>query len=90
MNKGRIENFGKPYDLLNDDRTILNGLVNSLEKSEKEKLIEMARKAYENSRKDYSIEQELPQAYITEDSKISTEMYRDNNLENESLLPKNV
>lgn len=50
MDKGRIENFGRPYDLLNDENTVLYRLVNSLENLEKEKLIEMAKKSYEKNK----------------------------------------
>ena len=49
MSQGRIENFGRPYDLIKDESTILHDLVYTLEKAEREKLIEMAKRSIEGS-----------------------------------------
>ena len=45
LNKGKLENFGSPYDLINDDSTILHNLIKSLSKTEAEKLTELAKNA---------------------------------------------
>lgn len=45
MDKGKIESFGAPIDLLNNEKTILHDLVYSLDKTEKNKLIEIAQKS---------------------------------------------
>jgi hypothetical protein len=47
MNRGKIENFGRPYELLMNSKTILHGLVYSLDKHEREKLIDIAKRIYE-------------------------------------------
>ena len=45
MSKGKIENFGPPYDLLMDKKTIFYELIHNLEKSETIRLIQMAKKS---------------------------------------------
>ena len=50
LNRGKIENFGTPYELLMDNKTILHGLVYSLENKEKERLISIAKKAFNLSK----------------------------------------
>lgn len=45
MNAGRIENFGRPYELIENGTGIFNEMLNSLDKPEKERLIEIAKKA---------------------------------------------
>ena len=45
LNKGKIENFGVPIDLINDESTILFNLIQSLDKAEQEKLIEIAKES---------------------------------------------
>jgi hypothetical protein len=47
MNQGRIENFARPYELLMDSKTILHGLVYSLDKQKRDKLIDLAKKQYD-------------------------------------------
>ena len=51
MNQGRVVNFGRPYELIQDESTILHDLVFSLDKQEREKLVEMAKKAFRNQRR---------------------------------------
>ena len=45
LSKGKLENFGRPIDLINDESSILHDLVFSLEKSERDSLIKSAEKA---------------------------------------------
>lgn len=45
MDKGNVESVGRPYDLIKDKTTILHDLVHSLDKSESERLIEIAKKS---------------------------------------------
>lgn len=45
MNNGRIENFERPYNLIMDETSILYEMLNSLDKMEKERLIEMAKRS---------------------------------------------
>jgi hypothetical protein len=45
LSKGKIENFGPPYDLLMDKKTIFYELIHNLEKSETIRLIQMAKKS---------------------------------------------
>ena len=45
MDEGRLIDFGKPIDLINDKSTILHDLVNSLDKNEASKLTQIARLA---------------------------------------------
>nr|UOU03342.1 ATP-binding cassette subfamily C4-4-1 [Brachionus rubens] len=51
LSQGKVQNFGRPYELIEDETSVLHDLVNALDKQEREKLIEMAKKAYKNSRK---------------------------------------
>ncbi|CAF0703150.1 unnamed protein product [Brachionus calyciflorus] len=51
--KGHIQSFGRPYDLINDEETILHDLVYSLDKQERDKLIEMAKNSYISNHSDY-------------------------------------
>lgn len=44
LNKGKLENFGHPYDLILDKTTIFNELIFSLDSAERTKLIEIAKK----------------------------------------------
>nr|UOU03343.1 ATP-binding cassette subfamily C4-4-2 [Brachionus rubens] len=46
LSQGKVQNFGRPYELIEDETSILHDLVNALDKQEREKLIEMAKKAY--------------------------------------------
>ena len=43
-----MENFDKPYKLILDHKTILHHLVYSLDKLERDKLIEIAKNVYNN------------------------------------------
>ena len=45
MNNGRVENFQRPYKMILDETSILFEMLNSLEKGEKERLIEIAKSA---------------------------------------------
>jgi hypothetical protein len=45
MNNGRIENFGRPYDMIMDETSLLSELLRSLEQTERERLIDMAKKS---------------------------------------------
>lgn len=49
MKSGRIESFGKPYDMITDELSPLNEMLNSLEKFERDRLIEIARNAANSS-----------------------------------------
>lgn len=49
MNSGRIESFGKPYDMITDQLSPLSEMLNSLEKFERDRLIEIARNAANSS-----------------------------------------
>jgi len=44
LNKGKLENFDHPYDLILDKTTIFNELIFSLDSAERTKLIEIAKK----------------------------------------------
>lgn len=44
MNNGKIENFGRPFDLLHDEKSVLYELVTHLDKSERDKLVEISKK----------------------------------------------
>ena len=44
MSKGKIENFGRPIDLIKDESSILHELVYSLPPKEIKKLVEIAEK----------------------------------------------
>ena len=44
MSKGKLENFGRPIDLINDESSILHELINSLDNSERNHLINIANK----------------------------------------------
>ena len=46
LNRGKIENFSVPYELLMDNKTILHSLVYSLEDKEKDRLIRIAEKNF--------------------------------------------
>ena len=45
MNNGRIENFGRPYDMIMDETSLLSELLKSLEQTERERLIDIAKKS---------------------------------------------
>lgn len=49
MNNGRIENFARPYDMILDESSLLNEMLKSLDKYERERLIEIARNAANSS-----------------------------------------
>ena len=51
LNKGKIENFAPPYDLVMDKKTIFYELIHNLEKSESTRLIQMAKKATKSPEK---------------------------------------
>ncbi|CAF0703154.1 unnamed protein product [Brachionus calyciflorus] len=51
LSQGKVQNFGRPYELIEDESTILHDLVFSLDKQERDKLIEMAKKAFKNCRR---------------------------------------
>ena len=44
LSKGKLENFGRPIDLINDESSILHELINSLDNSERNHLINIANK----------------------------------------------
>lgn len=46
MSFGKLENFGHPHELLQDDKSIFHDLVYSLEEAETKKLVEIAEKLY--------------------------------------------
>nr|QNH67886.1 ATP-binding cassette transporter subfamily C member 4 X3 [Brachionus rotundiformis] len=48
LSQGRVVNFGRPYELIEDDTTILHDLVFSLDKHERVKLIDVAKEKYIN------------------------------------------
>ena len=58
MDKGNVVDIGKPYDLIKDKTTILYDLVKSLDKSESDRLIEIAKKTY-NHTNEQSIHKKL-------------------------------
>ncbi len=43
LNKGKLENFGHPYDLILDKKTIFHQLIFSLDADERKKLIEISK-----------------------------------------------
>lgn len=49
MNNGRIESFARPYDMILDESSLLNEMLKSLDKYERERLIEIARNAANSS-----------------------------------------
>nr|QNH67887.1 ATP-binding cassette transporter subfamily C member 4 X4 [Brachionus rotundiformis] len=51
LSQGRVVNFGRPYELIEDDTTILHDLVFSLDKQERDKLVDMAKKSFKNQRR---------------------------------------
>nr|APD26522.1 ATP-binding cassette transporter subfamily C member 4 X4 protein [Brachionus koreanus] len=51
LSQGRVVNFGRPYELIEDETTILHDLVFSLDKQERDKLVEMAKKSFKNQRR---------------------------------------
>lgn len=49
MNNGRIESFARPYDMILDESSLLNEMLKSLDRFERERLIEIARNASNSS-----------------------------------------
>ena len=45
MSNGRIESIARPYDMILDESSLLNEMLSSLDKYERERLIDMARNA---------------------------------------------
>lgn len=45
MSNGRIESLARPYEMILDESSLLNEMLSSLDKYERERLIEMARNA---------------------------------------------
>ena len=43
LDKGQLQDFGHPYDLIVDSTTIFHDLIKSLESAEKKKLIDIAK-----------------------------------------------
>lgn len=43
-----MENFGSPHELINDKTSLLSNILNALEKSEREKLSEIAKTCWLN------------------------------------------
>jgi hypothetical protein len=92
LNKGKLENFGRPFELLNDEKTILYDLVYSLDKSESLKLAEMAKIAYNKNKNTevlnkYDINKETDSN--NENAQISQVYIGFINDENESFISKN-
>ena len=44
LNKGKLENFAHPYDLILDKKTIFHQLIFSLDADERKKLIEISKR----------------------------------------------
>ena len=89
LSKGRIENFGEPYDLLKDKSTILYELVNNLEKSESIRLMQIAKnskinKIKETNQKDQNIFSLANEQNLKNDT--SSNFYHDHDHEKEKLL----
>ncbi len=83
LSQGKIENFGRPYDLLKDRRTILHSLVFSLDKSEREKLIEAAKNVKDKLEKSVNFkEMDVSLNKSFEDDQPKS--HESNNLDNET------
>ena len=55
LSKGQVENFDSPYELIQNDSSVLHDLVYALDKDERDKLIDQARLArLDNLRKKHS------------------------------------
>ncbi len=50
LSQGKLEDFGTPYELLMNHRTILHSLVFSLDKMESDKLVEIAKQSHLNKK----------------------------------------
>ena len=94
LSKGRIENYAHPNELLQDKKTVLYELAHSLDKSEKDRLKELAKAKYLNSNRNIQEENIIiePHNQSEHANSLNENTFSDNNLadsiEKQHLLDK--
>ncbi len=85
MNKGKIENFDRPYSLLKDKTSIFHELIFNLEKSEAYRLVQIAKFNFSND--EQQLNEVEDEKSTIEDQKNDTILNTDCN-ETDALLPE--
>ena len=87
MNNGRVDSFARPYDMIMDEGSLLNEMLNSLDKFERERLIELARQAA-NSPMFVSASPKTNRPNTNSSLPFASEIDSADDIEGQNLLPK--
>ena len=95
LSKGRIENYAHPYELLQDRKTVLYELAHNLDKSELDRLKELAKAKYFDSNRNIQEENIITESHNQSEhaaNSLNENTFSDNNLadsiEKQHLLEK--